>query len=95
MERLVRRSSKSEGGSDTHHVANDADGFREGLKILRELGVGKFTPPVNNGFAFQRSTRPFFRFFPGGFGAGPNLLDTGEEQVAAMLLVEWHGIVVA
>src|ERR1700676_1868717 len=30
-ERLVRRSSKSEGGSDTHHVLNDGDGFREGL----------------------------------------------------------------
>src|ERR1700676_2303007 len=31
VERLVRRSSKSEGGSDTHHVVNDGDGFREGL----------------------------------------------------------------
>jgi hypothetical protein len=31
VERHVRRSSKSEGGSDTHHVSNPADGFREGL----------------------------------------------------------------
>jgi hypothetical protein len=59
------------------------------------LGIGRFTPPVNNGFAFQRGTRPFFRFFPGGFGAGPYLLDAGEEQVATMFLVEWQGIVVA
>jgi hypothetical protein len=59
------------------------------------LGTGSFMPPVNNGFAFQRGTRPLFRFFPGGFGACPYLLDAGEEQVAAMFLVEWQGIVVA
>jgi hypothetical protein len=52
-------------------------------------------PPVNNGFAFQRSTRPFFRFFSSGFGACPYLLDTVEEQVATMFLIEWYGIVVA
>ena len=52
-------------------------------------------PPVNNGFAFQRSTRASFGFFPGGFGACPYLLDSGEEQVAAMFLVERHRIVVA
>jgi hypothetical protein len=59
------------------------------------LGIGRFMPPVNNGFAFQRSTRPFFRFFSGGFGACPYLLDTVEEQVATMFLIEWYGIVVA
>jgi hypothetical protein len=31
VERLARGSSKSEGGSDTHHVLNDIDGFGEGL----------------------------------------------------------------
>jgi hypothetical protein len=52
-------------------------------------------PPVNDGFTFQRSTRPFFRFFSGGFGACPYLLDTAEEQVATMFLIEWYRIVVA
>ena len=59
------------------------------------LGIGRFMPPVNNGFAFQRSTRPFFRFFSGGFGACPYLLDAIEEEVLAMLLVKGHGVLVA
>jgi hypothetical protein len=52
-------------------------------------------PPVNNGLTFQRSTRPFFRFFSSGFGACPYLLDTVEEQIAAMFFIEWYRIVVA
>ena len=50
---------------------------------------------MNYGLAFQRSTRAFFRFFSGGFRVCPYLLDTVEEQIAAMLLVKWHRIVVA
>jgi hypothetical protein len=61
----------------------------------RGAGIGRLTPPVNNGFTFQRSTRSFFRFFSSGFGACPYLLDTVEEQIAAMFLIEWHRIVVA
>jgi len=52
-------------------------------------------PPVNNRFTFQRSTRPFFRFFSSGFGACPYLLDAVEEQIAAMLFIEWYRIIVA
>jgi hypothetical protein len=59
------------------------------------LGVGRLAPPANNGITLERSTRAFFRVFSGGFRACPYLLDTGEEQIAAMFLVEWHGIVVA
>src|SRR5258705_9358168 len=46
--------------------------------------LGRLTPPVNNGFTLQRRTRDFFCFFSGGFGACPYLLNTGEEQIAAM-----------
>jgi len=52
-------------------------------------------PPVNDGLTFQRSTGAFFRFCSAGFGAGPDLLDTGEEQIPAMLLVERHRIIIA
>jgi hypothetical protein len=52
-------------------------------------------PPVNDGFTFQRGTGASFRFFSTGFGACPNLLDTVEEQVSAMFLVERHRIIVA
>jgi hypothetical protein len=59
------------------------------------LRIGTSMPPVNDGFTLQRRTRAFFRVFSAGFGTCPNLLNTVEEQVAAMFLVEWHRIVVA
>jgi hypothetical protein len=62
--------------------------------LHQPLGLGRLTPPVNDRFAFQRSTRAFLRFFPGGFGACPHLLDTVEEQIAAVFLVKRHRIVV-
>ena len=65
--------------------------FRQSLRSR----IGRLTPPVNDRFTFERSTRTFFRFFPGGFGGRPYLLDTIEEQIAAMFLVEWHRIIVA
>jgi hypothetical protein len=37
VERLVRRSSTSEGGSDTHHVLDNGDGFREALNPSCDL----------------------------------------------------------
>ena len=58
-------------------------------------GIGRLTPPVNNGFTFERSTRAAFRFFSGGLGACPHLLDAIEEEVLAMLLVKGHGVLVA
>ena len=59
------------------------------------LRIGSSVPPVNDGFAFQRSTRAFFRCFSAGLGSCPNLLDAVEEQVPAVLLVKRHRIVVA
>jgi hypothetical protein len=53
------------------------------------------TPPVNNRFTFQRRARNLFRFFSRGFGTCPNLLDTVEEQVATMFLIERDGIIIA
>jgi hypothetical protein len=41
VERLVRRSSTSEGGSDTHHGPNDGDGFREALNPSYDCPTGK------------------------------------------------------
>jgi hypothetical protein len=52
-------------------------------------------PPVNYGFTFQRSTRAFFCFFSSSFGTCPYLLDTGEEQIPTVFLIERHRIVVA
>jgi hypothetical protein len=52
-------------------------------------------PPVNYRLTFQRSTRAFFRFFSTRFGTCPYLLDTGEEQVPTVFLIERHRIVVA
>ena len=62
---------------------------------LRVARICKLVPPVNNGFTFQRRTGTVFSLFPGGFGARPHLLDAGEEQIATMLLVERHRIIVA
>jgi integrase len=59
------------------------------------LRIGRRVPSVNNGFTFQWSTRACFRFLSSRFGACPHLLDTIEEQIAAMFLIEWHRIVVA
>jgi hypothetical protein len=58
------------------------------------LGFRRLASPVNDRFAFQRSTRASFRFFPRGFRACPHLLDTVEEQIAAVFLVKRHRIVV-
>src|ERR1700756_2773229 len=60
-----------------------------------EIPLGRFAAPMNHGFAFQRSTRALFRFFSRGFRARPYLLNTREEQVVTMLLIERHRIVVA
>ena len=59
---------------------------------LCTLGIRRLAPTMNDGFAFERSTRALFGFLPSGLGARPYLLDTGEEQIAAMFLVEWHRI---
>lgn len=65
------------------------------VRRLGMSGTGSSVPPVNDGLTFQRSAGAFFRFCSAGFGAGPDLLDTGEEQVPAMFLVERHRIIIA
>ncbi len=51
MERLVRRSSTSKGGSDAHHVLGNGDGYREGLNPsgVKRVGIeasGGYEQPV-------------------------------------------------
>jgi hypothetical protein len=65
------------------------------LQELPASGTGVFVTPMNDRFAFQRSAGSIFGLFPGGFGGRPYLFDAGEEQIAAMLLVERDWILVA
>jgi hypothetical protein len=71
VERLVRRSSQSEGGSDTHHVLDDRDGFREALNPscdllpdgLFDLPDGQISktlssPPCKNILIFRNPKSP-------------------------------------
>jgi hypothetical protein len=68
VERLVRRSSKSEGGSDTHHVLNDGDGFREGLNpsyASADLPDGQITDscpaPLRKIFRFSANPNQLYK----------------------------------
>jgi hypothetical protein len=53
VERLVRRSSTSEGGSDSHQSARDGDGFRLALPILRSARFLPASVIANPGGAIQ------------------------------------------
>ena len=74
------------------------NGYGKGtIKVRAQAGlsIGRFTPPVKNGFAFQRSTGAFLCCFPGGHRTCPYLLNTVEEQIATMFFIERHRIIVA
>jgi hypothetical protein len=104
--RVFRKLCNSQGAAGTHIMlkislgkewvgsVENAPKQTSGETVPQLLGFRRLASPVNDRFAFQRSTRASFRFFPRGFRACPHLLDTVEEQIAAVFLVKRHRIVV-
>src|SRR5580698_834454 len=61
----------------------------------RRSGTRNLVLPVNDRAGLERGAGGLFGFLAGGFGRAPYLLDAGKEQIAAVLLVERHRILVA